>query len=177
MLTALAVLTTVGLTAQPAVAAETLTVSHTDVTTTRGTLHKTYYEGVWASNARIHWADTGSFLEVEFVGNQVKLLGSTRTGHGTGRVFIDDLEVGTVNYGTATNNTVRGLFTSPTLTEGQHTLRVEAQGWIDHGGVDITSVPVVSSDALQAYYREIENKATPRRHGRHSRTRRLRQPH
>jgi chitodextrinase len=158
LLTAFAVLATVTLTAQPAVAAESTTVSHTAVTTTRGTLHQTYYEGDWASNARIHWATTGSFLEVVFVGTKVELQGSTRSGHGTGRVFIDDVEVGTVNYGAATNNTVRTLFTSPDVAEGQHTLRVEAEGWIDHGGAIFTSEPVVTGDELTAYLLEVEPK-------------------
>jgi hypothetical protein len=158
LLTAVAVLATVTLTAQPAVAAETTSVSHTVVSDTRGTLNQTYYEGSWTSNARIHWANTGSFLEIVFVGTKAELQGSTRTGHGTGRVFIDDVEVGAVNYGTATNNTVRTLFTSPTVSEGQHTLRVEAEGWIDHGGAVFTSEPVVSGDELEAYLLKAESK-------------------
>jgi hypothetical protein len=158
VLTAVAVLATVTLTAQPAVAAETTAVSHTTVANTRGALHQTYYEGDWASNTRIHWATTGSLLEIAFVGTKAELQGSTRSGHGTGRVFIDDVEVGTVNYGAATNNTVRTLFSSPSVVEGQHTLRVEAEGWIDHGGATFISEPVASDDKLAGYLREVGKK-------------------
>ncbi|BEL04422.1 hypothetical protein Q0Z83_026130 [Actinoplanes sichuanensis] len=142
--------------ASPAAADETVvSVEHTAVTTERGTLHQTYYDGAWDSNSRIHWATTGAFLEVVFDGHTAVVHGSTRTGHGLGRVYIDDQEKGTVNYGTATDNTVRALATFSGLTDGRHTLRIVAEGWVDHGWVEVTSGQPHVPDALETLHRSV----------------------
>jgi hypothetical protein len=128
-------------TPQLAAAAETtVTIGHNDATTVRGTLDKTFYSGAWSTTSRNHYATTGAFLEIVFEGSTVKLLGDTRLGHGTGTVFIDDAAAGSVAYGGSTNQTTRVLYTKDGLAEGRHTLRLEANGFIDHGGAVVTSV-------------------------------------
>ncbi|MBB2947309.1 chitodextrinase [Actinoplanes lutulentus] len=142
--------------ASPASADEAVvSVEHTAVTTERGTPHQTYYDGTWDSNSRIHWANTGAFLEVVFDGHTAVIYGSTRTGHGLGRVSIDDQEKGTVTYGAATNNTVRALATFGGLTDGRHTLRIVAEGWVDHGRIEVTSGQPHVPDALETLHSSV----------------------
>ncbi|TDX74946.1 putative sugar-binding protein [Rathayibacter sp. PhB151] len=135
----------------------TTTIAHSATTTTRGTVNKTWYSAGWASTSRSHYATTGASFEVVFVGNTVQLTGLTDTGHGIGRVFIDDTEVGTVNYRAAKNSTARVLFTKNGLAEAQHTLRVQVEGgFIDHAAA-IVSAEVEDStilDDLPALTRE-----------------------
>ncbi|GAA0906893.1 family 43 glycosylhydrolase [Virgisporangium aurantiacum] len=134
-------------------AAETVTtVDHRTVTTERGTPNATYYSGEWASNSRIHWATTGSFFEIVFTGHALTLFGSTRSGHGVGHVHIDGVERGQVVYNDANNNTVRPLFALTGLTDEQHTLRVDAEGWVDHGWVQFTTGTIDTPDGLERVY-------------------------
>ncbi|GAA4491444.1 family 43 glycosylhydrolase [Microbacterium panaciterrae] len=144
-----------------AAAETTVTVDHNAITTTQGTPNLTYYSGTWASNTRIHWATTGSFFEIPFTGHTVDLYGSTRTDHGTGRVYVDNVQVGTVTYQGANNNTVRLLFTKSGLTNGPHTLRVEADGWVDHGWATFTAtVAGPIEDDLSHLYNSVTNRAS-----------------
>ncbi|GAA3920944.1 family 43 glycosylhydrolase [Microbacterium invictum] len=127
--------------APPAHAAtETVTVGHATTTTTRGTLNHTYYSSGWLSTSRSHYATTGASFEIVFVGNSVSLTGLTNTGHGIGRVFLDDVEIATVNYRAARITTPRVLFTRDGIPQGRHTLRVEVEGgFIDHTSAVFTS--------------------------------------
>lgn len=164
LLSILAVLTALvcvnGVPPRAAAADVTVTVDHNAVTTTRGTPELTYYSGAWSSNTRIHWATTGSFFEIPFTGHTLNLYGSTRTDHGTGIVFVDDIQVGQVTYQGPNNNTVRLLFTKAGLTDGPHTLRVEATGWVDHGWATFTTGtatgPIV--DDLSRLYNSVTAK-------------------
>lgn len=116
----------------------TTTISHTDVTTTRGTANKTYYEGdEWGSNSTNHWGNDGDFFEVKFTGNKVSLYGNRNTTNGKGQVFIDDVLVGEVDYQSAKTSNVL-LFTKENLVEGEHTIRVQAVGWINHVSTVVT---------------------------------------
>ncbi|NQD86885.1 family 43 glycosylhydrolase [Paenarthrobacter sp. CM16] len=148
-----------GVAAAPAADAApvTVTVPHSSTTTVRGTPERTFYSGTWGATSRSHYATTGASFEIVFTGNTIQLTGLTDVGHGTGRVFVDDAEVGIVNYRAAKNTTARVLFTKSGLTEAPHTLRVQVEGgYIDHSAAIITSEVNDSEilDDLPALYRE-----------------------
>lgn len=141
-----------GASAPSASAATTLTVSHSDVTTVRGTVNKTYYTGTWGSTSRSHYGTDGAAFEIAFAGTKLELWGLSDTGHGTGRVFVDDTEVGIANYRSATkNSTPHLIFSKDGLGGGNHTLRVQVEGgYIDHCSVVFTpdAVPAPTADDL-----------------------------
>ncbi|MFH8252986.1 family 43 glycosylhydrolase [Microbacterium sp. B2969] len=151
--------------APSAVAAETsVTVGYKAVTTQRGTPNLTYYScpagSKWDVYSTNTWAPAGCWFEIVFSGHTAELYGTTRSGHGTGNVFIDDVKVGTINYGTATNSTVRRLFSYGGMTDGPHTLRLEVAGnGVDHSsGLFKSGVPD-TTDALDWLYGAVKDKA------------------
>lgn len=150
--------------AAPAMAAEaSVTVGFKAITTQRGTPNLTYYacpEGAkWDFYSSVTWAPAGCWLEIVFTGHTAELYGTTRSGHGSGNVSIDGIQVGAVNYGTATNSTVRRLFSYTGLTDGPHTLRLEVVGnGVDHSsGLFKSGVPD-TADALDWLYGAVRDK-------------------
>ncbi|MFJ9558989.1 family 43 glycosylhydrolase [Streptomyces fuscichromogenes] len=134
-----------------AVASKTVTFKQT--TTVRGTPDLTYYAcpagSQWDFYPSLAWGPDGCSFEITFTGHTVELFGRTRTGHGSGNVFIDGSQVGTVNYGTSTNNTTRLLFTKAGLPDTTHTLRLVVVGsGVDHSSAVFESGAPDGSDAL-----------------------------
>ncbi|MFD0789588.1 family 43 glycosylhydrolase [Microbacterium insulae] len=149
-------------------AATSYTVSHSEVTTTKGTLNKTYYQGTWGATSRSHYAPAGSSFEIVFDGSKLELYGLTDVGHGTGRVFVDGVEVGMANYRAAKNSTARVLFTKDGLAEGRHVLLVQVEGgYIDHASAVFTTntTPAPTADdltnAVRAAAVKVEGDHTP----------------
>ena len=149
VLTAIALLLQGTFAAEPASAATTTTtINHSDTTTVQGTANKTLYTGEWGATSRSHYATTGASFEVVFDGSKFELWGLTNTGHGKGRVFVDNAEIALVDYRGPKISTARLMFTKDGLNEGRHTLRVVIEGgYIDHSKVvvtadDTTSTPV-----------------------------------
>lgn len=114
--------------AKPAAAAtpQTVVVSHSDTTTVRGTLNRTYYDGPTdGGNSTHHWLSAGDSFEIAFSGHTLRLFGFPRYSSGKADVFIDDQRVGEANYydGTNTNNPIL-MYTHQGMADGPHVLRV-----------------------------------------------------
>lgn len=151
------------LAAPPAMAAETsVTVNHKAITTERGTPNLTYYScpaGQWDHYSAVSWGPAGCSLEIAFTGHTVEMFGTTRSGHGTGTVYVDDVQVGTINYGTATNSTVRRMASYTGLVDGPHTLRLVVAGnGVDHSSALFKSGTPDTSDALDWLYGAVKHK-------------------
>jgi hypothetical protein len=136
------------------------TVRFTQTTTVRGTPDLTYYEcqagSQWDFYPSLAWGPDGCSFEIAFTGHTVELYGRTRTGHGSGNVFIDGTQVGTVNYGTSTNNTTRLLFTKAGLSDTTHMLRLVVMGrGVDHSSAVFESGAPDGSDALDLLYAQV----------------------
>ncbi|WP_460796832.1 family 43 glycosylhydrolase [Microbacterium sp. GXF0217] len=148
----------------PAAAAETLvTVTHKQITSERGTPNLTYYEcpegEEWDHYSAVSWAPDGCAFEIAFAGHTLELYGNTRSGHGVGEVYVDDVLVGTIDYGASTNGTVRRLFTHGGLTDTDHTLRVVVVGaGVDHASALFKSGAAEPIDPLQRLYAAMEDK-------------------
>ncbi|MGW1274351.1 family 43 glycosylhydrolase [Streptomyces sp. NPDC002491] len=144
--------------AQAAVTSTTVTFKQT--TTVRGTPDLTYYAcpagSQWDFYPSLAWGPDGCSFEIAFTGHTVELFGRTRTGHGSGNVFIDGVQVGAVDYGTSTNNTTRLLFTHAGLSDTAHTLRVVVVGQgVDHSSAVFETGAPDGSDALDLLYAQV----------------------
>jgi hypothetical protein len=148
---ALAMLTLIASMVIPAVPAaaakQTVVVSHSAITTVRGTFNMTYYEGPTdGGNSSHHWLSAGDSFEIAFSGHTLRLFGFPRSSSGRANVFIDDQRVGEANYYTGANtNTAILMYTHQGLSDGPHVLRVApipgsgqttngspGVGWIHH---------------------------------------------
>ncbi len=146
--------------AEAAVTSTTVTFKQT--TTVRGTPDLTYYEcpagKQWDFYPSLAWGPDGCSFEISFTGHTVELFGRTRTGHGSGNVFVDGTQVGTVDYGAPTNNTTRLLFTKAGLSDTTHTLRVVVAGQgIDHSSAVFERGTPDGPDALDLLYAQVRD--------------------
>jgi hypothetical protein len=104
------------------------------------------YSGNWSVftgngpyNNTLHQTTTaGSAAEVTFNGNQVKLTYLKVAGRGSFDVFIDNVKVTTISENNATV-VWQATWTSQTLSNAIHTLRIQAlgNGWIDLDAITV----------------------------------------
>ncbi|WP_426592570.1 carbohydrate-binding protein [Cellulomonas sp. McL0617] len=132
------------------------------VTTVRGTPNLTYYEcpagSKWDHYGTVSWAPEGCWFEIAFTGQTAQLYGRTRSGHGSGKIFVDGTQVGTINYGASTNSTTRLLFTKDGLADAPHVLRLEVVGsGVDHAYAMFTTSS--AEDALTWQYNDVKDRA------------------
>ncbi|MDF2985960.1 MAG: hypothetical protein K0R50_1470 [Eubacterium sp.] len=76
-----------------------------------------------------HWSSSrNAYYKVKFNGNQIKLFGATSYNHGIAAVSIDNgPEIYVDFYSAARTDNVQ-VYTSPVLSQGQHTLKVRVTG-------------------------------------------------
>lgn len=95
-----------------------------------------------------HWSNTtNNYYQVRFYGTQIKLYDSKNPVNGIGGVSIDGGAETMVDYYAASQTNYQLIYTSPTLTRGNHTLKVRVTGtkngsatnyYINADRVDIT---------------------------------------
>ncbi len=104
---------------------------------TTGTSNNQFnYSGSWSSgyqegshNNDNHWSGTSdNYYQVKFNGTEVKVYAAKAPNHGIAAISIDDGAETLVDYYTANRNECALIYTSPTLSAGQHTLKVRVTG-------------------------------------------------
>jgi beta-galactosidase len=108
------------------------------------------YAGTWTATGDGNlfskdntWSNTAnSTATLAFTGNRVVLHGVLATAHGSAAVSIDGGAEQTVNFNSATRRGNVALWSSPTLTQGDHTVRVRVVG---NGSVALDRATVVSA--------------------------------
>lgn len=73
------------------------------------------------------YANPGASFTYTFTGRQCVLLGTLDPNHGTADVYIDDKLVETINMSQSPRQVGAEIFVSPTLSAGEHTLRLETK--------------------------------------------------
>lgn len=73
------------------------------------------------------WAGPGASLTFNFTGTKVYLLGTVDPNHGEADVYIDDKKIETINTKGNRRSLSQRIFTSPDLTDGPHTLKLEVK--------------------------------------------------
>ncbi len=119
-----------------------------------------YYSGNWTAatvsgpyNDTLHYSTTfNNFALVMFEGSQFKLTYTGNTNRGNVIVYVDNVNVGTINQKTA-NLTWQKTWTSPVFTNGAHTLKlVHASG--AYAGIDAIEILAPLSSGT---YDDIDN--------------------
>ena len=118
-----------------------VTYSPTGVTSvndnTTGTANNQFaYTGTWLSGSQTgayqndnHWSNnTNDSYTVNFSGTQALVYGAKNNNHGIAAYSIDGGAETEVDLYSATRSDNSFLFASPTLTKGQHTLKVRVSG-------------------------------------------------
>lgn len=99
--------------------------------------HQFEYNGGWgyynsqsgAYENDNHWSgNTGDTYEITFDGTQIELYGATAPGHGIAAVSIDGGNETDVDFYASSRSDNTRLWTSPTLSQGTHTLKVRVTG-------------------------------------------------
>lgn len=91
------------------------------------------------------WSNTnGATLTINFTGSKVYLLGTRDPGHGTADIFIDGEKVETINTQGSPRKVGTVIYTSPDLSHGQHTLRLE----VKNKAIGIEAAYVINNNGL-----------------------------
>ncbi|MDP4092301.1 MAG: stalk domain-containing protein [Bacillota bacterium] len=104
--------------------------------TTGTSLNQFNYQGTWyygyqtgAYNSDNHWSNqTNAYYQVIFQGNQVNIYGAIDPGHGIAAVSIDGSAETLVDFYSSVRKDNVLVYTSPVLSNGQHTLKVRVTG-------------------------------------------------
>lgn len=92
-----------------------------------------YYKGgnplAWSSNSSNAWggASDRAHYELDFFGTGIEIFGEANSSNGSGNVFIDGTQVGTVNYNRDKGGTGHDTFDLGLDPTKVHTLKVEAE--------------------------------------------------
>lgn len=94
------------------------------------------YVGSWSYGSQSgayqndnHWeGDTNGYYQVRFNGTQIKVYAAKASNHGIAAVSIDGGSETNVDYYASSRQEQALVYTSPTLTAGQHTLKMRVTG-------------------------------------------------
>lgn len=124
--------------------------------TSSGELFKVQYEGEWSGGTSYypelfhdgyeHYAHTGDYYEMRFIGTKVEIWASVAEGHGSYTVTIDGEEAGQANATAETRLDQQLIYTSDELEHGEHTIKVELVG---------QEGKAIQLDYLKVYHEEL----------------------
>lgn len=119
-------------------------------------LFKIRYEGEWSGGTSYypdlfhdgyeHYAHTGDYYEMRFIGTRVEIWASVAAGHGSYTVTIDGEDAGEADATADTRQDQQLIYTSPELENGEHTIKVELVG---------QEGKAIQLDYLKVYHEEL----------------------